>query len=72
MRATHGQRPGRLDPPYKKTLGRLVRAAAISIPGSDLSQPAIVTIASNLSACITSSTESAITSLLTRDARIPS
>jgi hypothetical protein len=50
----------------------LVRAAAISMPGSDLSQPAMVTMASKRSACMTSSTESAITSRDTSEARIPS
>ncbi len=65
-------RPGRLEPPYRKTEGRSVLAAAISMPGSDLSHPAMVTMASNRSACITSSTESAITSRDTREARIPS
>ena len=49
-----------------------MRAEAINIPGKDLSQPAIVTIPSNLSACITNSTESAITSRDTKDALIPS
>ncbi|CAB4543008.1 unannotated protein [freshwater metagenome] len=42
------------------------------MPGSDLSQPANVTIPSNLSACITASTESAITSLDTKEKCIPS
>ena len=50
----------------------LTRAAAISIPGRDLSQPAKVTSASNRSACIMVSTESAMISRLTSDARIPS
>jgi hypothetical protein len=50
----------------------LRRAAAIIIPGRDLSQPAKVTMASKRSACITVSTESAMTSRLTRLARIPS
>ena len=40
--------------------------------GSLLSQPAIPTSPSNRSACITSSTESAITSRLISDAFIPS
>ena len=44
----------------------------MSIPGSDLSQPANVTSASKRSACMTVSMESAITSRLTSDARIPS
>ena len=42
------------------------------MPGNDLSHPAIVTIPSNLSACITSSTESAMTSLETNEALMPS
>jgi hypothetical protein len=42
------------------------------MPGADLSQPASTTIPSNRSACITHSTESAMTSRLTSDARIPS
>jgi hypothetical protein len=53
-------------------LGRLRRAEAISIPGSDLSHPARVTMPSNRSACMTISTESAMTSRLTSEARIPS
>jgi hypothetical protein len=42
------------------------------MPGSDLSQPARATKASKRSACIIVSTESAITSRLTSDARMPS
>ena len=48
------------------------RAIAINIPGSDLSHPAMPTSPSKRSACITSSTESAITSRLISDAFIPS
>ena len=44
----------------------------MSMPGSDLSQPAKVTRASKRSACITVSTESAMTSRLTSEARMPS
>ena len=33
-------RPGSMVPPYRNTEGRLRRAAAMSIPGSDLSHPA--------------------------------
>ncbi len=51
---------------------RRVAPPPISMPGNDLSHPARVTIASNRSACITTSTESAITSRDTSDARIPS
>ena len=42
------------------------------MPGSDLSQPANDTRASSRSACIIVSTESAITSRLTSEARMPS
>ena len=42
------------------------------MPGSDLSQPASVTMPSKRSACITVSTESAMTSRLTSEARMPS
>ncbi len=49
-----------------------MRAAAISMPGSDLSQPANVTRPSNRSACMTTSTESAMTSRDTSEARMPS
>ena len=44
----------------------------MSIPGSDLSQPAKLTKASRRSACMTASTESAMISRLTRLARMPS
>ena len=44
----------------------------MSMPGSDLSHPANVTRASRRSACITVSTESAMTSRDTSDARMPS
>jgi hypothetical protein len=50
----------------------LSRAAAIIIPGRLLSQPAKVTSASSRSACTQVSTESAMTSRLTSDARMPS
>jgi len=48
------------------------RPRALSIAGSDLSQPAMPTSPSNRSACMTSSTESAMTSRLIKDAFIPS
>ena len=54
------------------TDGRLRRAIAIIIPGIDLSQPPVATSPSRRSAWITVSTESAITSRLTSEARIPS
>ncbi len=49
-----------------------MRADAMSMPGSDLSQPAKLTKASSRSACMTASTESAMISRLTRLARMPS
>ena len=64
--------PGRIVPPYRNAAGTFSRAHAISMPGSDLSQPAMATSASNRSACTISSTESAMTSRLTRDAFMPS
>ena len=70
--ASSFQRPGRMDPPYTNTDGRLRRAAAMSMPGRLLSHPANVTSASKRSACITHSTESAMISRLTNEARIPS
>ena len=44
----------------------------MSMPGRLLSQPASVTIASSRSACMTTSTESAMISRDTNDARMPS
>ena len=64
--------PGAIEPAYKKTEARSSLAAAISMPGSDLSQPASKTEPSRRSACITVSTESAITSRLTREKCMPS
>ena len=64
--------PGRIDPAYRNTLARSSRAAAISIPGSDLSHPASSTEPSSRSACITTSTESAITSRDTSEKCMPS
>ncbi len=64
--------PGRIVPPYRNAAGTFSLAHAISMPGSDLSQPAIATSASNRSACTISSTESAMTSRLTSDAFMPS
>ena len=58
---------GIVEPAYRKTLERSSRAAAINMPGSDLSQPASSTEPSRRSALITTSTESAITSRLTSE-----
>ena len=66
------EKPGRIVPPYRNAAGTSSRAQAISMPGSDLSQPAIATSASNCSACTISSTESAMISRLTSDDFIPS
>ncbi len=59
--------PGMIEPAYRKTLARSSRAAAISMPGSDLSQPASRTEPSRRSASITVSTESAMISRLTSE-----
>ena len=64
--------PGAMLPAYRKTEARSRRAAAISMPGSDLSQPASKTEPSRRSACITVSTESAITSRETKEKCMPS
>ena len=64
--------PAKVVPAYTNTDATSIRAAAIIIPGSDLSQPANVTIPSKRSACITVSTESAITSRDTNEKCIPS
>ena len=64
--------PGKIEPAYRNTEARSRRAAAISIPGSDLSQPASNTEPSSRSACITVSTLSAITSRDTNEKCMPS
>ena len=64
--------PGRIDPAYRKTEARSRRAAAISMPGSDLSQPASRTEPSRRSADITVSTLSAMTSRETSEKCMPS
>ena len=64
--------PGMIEPAYRKTLARSSRAAAIIMPGSDLSQPASSTEPSSRSAIITVSTESAITSRETSEKCMPS
>ena len=60
-------RPGMIEPAYRNTEARSSRAAAISMPGSDLSQPASSTEPSSRSADITVSTESAMISRLTSE-----
>jgi hypothetical protein len=64
--------PGRIEPAYRNTDARSRRAAAMSMPGRDLSQPARSTEPSSRSAIITVSTESAITSRDTSEKCIPS
>jgi hypothetical protein len=64
--------PGMIEPAYRKTLDRSRRAAAISMPGRLLSQPASRTEPSRRSAIMTVSTESAMISRLTREKCMPS
>ena len=64
--------PGRIVPAYRKTDARSRRAAAMSMPGSDLSQPASSTEPSRRSAFMTVSTESAMISRETRLKCMPS
>ncbi len=64
--------PGIVEPAYRKTEARSRRAAAISMPGRDLSQPASSTEPSRRSAIITVSTLSAITSRDTSEKCMPS
>ncbi len=60
-----------IEPPYSITLGMFSRHSAITVAGIVLSQPLIATTASKAWASTTSSIESAITSRLTSEARIP-
>ena len=60
-----------IEPPYSITLGTSSRHSAITVAGIVLSQPLIAITASNMWASQTSSIESAITSRLTSEARIP-
>ena len=64
--------PGRIVPAYRKTEARSRRAAAMSMPGRDLSHPASRTEPSRRSALITVSTESAMISRLTSEKCMPS
>ena len=64
--------PGMIEPAYRKTEARSRRAAAIIMPGSDLSQPASSTEPSSRSAIITVSTQSAMTSRETSEKCMPS
>jgi hypothetical protein len=60
-----------IEPPYRTTLGRFMRTAAIAAAGMVLSQPTMNRIASSECPRTASSAESAITSRLISDARIP-
>ena len=53
---------GSIGPPVTKTAGRFTRAAAMSMPGTILSQVPRSTMASKRCASIISSTEAAMTS----------
>ena len=64
--------PANVVPAYKKTDARSRRAAAINMPGSDLSHPARSTEPSSRSAIMTVSTESAMTSRDTSEKCMPS
>lgn len=64
--------PGMIEPLYKNTEAKSKRAAAISIPGIDLSHPASSTDPSRRSACMTVSTLSAMTSRETSEKCMPS
>ena len=63
--------PASMGPPETKTVGTLTRAAAISSPGTFLSQFGIITRPSNWCAFAIHSVESAIRSLVTREYFIP-
>jgi hypothetical protein len=65
------QTPGAIAPPCRIIAGRSRRASASAAAGAVLSQPTRQTYASNACARPISSIESAMTSRLTRDARIP-
>ena len=67
-----GTRPGSIGPPVTMTDGRFSRAAAISMPGTILSQAATKTIASNPCAAASHSMESQMTSLLGSEYFAPS
>ena len=67
-----GRCPGIIAPPETKTVGRSRRAAAISMPGTILSQFGIITRASNWCAVTMHSTLSAISSRVTREYFMPS
>ena len=63
--------PASIGPPETKTVGTLIRAAAINKPGTFLSQLGTITKASNWCAKAIHSVESAIKSLVTKEYFIP-
>ena len=72
LRVSPVMQPGKMVPPYTKTLGRFMRAMAITQAGMFLSQPPIATKPSMHSQPTTVSMESAITSRLTSEYFMPS
>ena len=64
--------PGAIDPPYSTSPGTFRRASAIEAAGIVLSHPTRMMSPSKPLPRVTSSMESAITSRLTSEARIPS
>ena len=65
------KRPGSIGPPATTTAGILSRAAAISMPGTTLSQFGMRTSASNPEAIVTASMESAMSSRLASEYFMP-
>jgi hypothetical protein len=61
-----------MEPPYKVSPGMSSRPSTMPMAGMVLSQPEMVTMPSNMWPRATSSTESAITSRLTREVFMPS
>ena len=66
-----GCRPASMGPPLMKIAGRSSRAAAMSMPGTILSQLGTITMASKAWAVAMTSTESAISSRLPREYFMP-
>ena len=65
------KRPGSIGPPETTTAGMFSRAAAISMPGTTLSQFGISTSASKPEAIVTASMESAMSSRLASEYFMP-
>ena len=71
VRRPSARRPASIGPPETKIVGMLSRAAAISRPGTFLSQLGIMTRPSNWWAMTMASVESAIRSRVTREYFMP-